>query len=198
MELIEWIRRRRRERTRVLFIAQTMGELPETAALTWMTRLALFGSTATLLQIAGVIPLILTLLKLCLEFPSLGYWSQMLVIMGSLVMSFWFLLRYREVWVLTLAALYLTFAVVLLDFAVANLRTPQTLLAPVVDRDCYTPPRGRTLDIPKQRCEQEVQLGRYSHWIDVTDTGLWMSDELAVELRRGFLGLTYPRLGTSP
>ena len=55
MQLIEWIRRRRRERTRVLFIAQTMGELPETAALTWMTRLALFGSTATLLQIAGVI-----------------------------------------------------------------------------------------------------------------------------------------------
>ncbi|MBD9426384.1 hypothetical protein IB232_13695 [Pseudomonas sp. PDM15] len=120
MQLIEWIRRRRRERTRVLFIAQTMGGPPETAALTWMTRRALFGFTATLFQIAGVIPLILTLLKLCLEFPSLSYWPQMLVIMGSLVVSFWLLLRYREVWALTLAAFYLAFAVVLLDFAVAK------------------------------------------------------------------------------
>ncbi|MGB4072536.1 hypothetical protein [Pseudomonas sp.] len=198
MQLIEWIRRRRRERTRVLFIAQVVGESPETAALTWMTRHALFGFMATLFQMVGVVPLILTLLKLCLEFPSLGYWPQMVVIMGGVVVIFWFLARYREVWVLILAALYLAFAVVLLDFAVANLRTPQTLPAPVVDRDCHTPPRGRTLDTPKQVCEQEIQLGRYSHWINVTGTGLWMSDELAVELRRGFLGLTYPRLGAAP
>jgi hypothetical protein len=198
MQLIEWIRRRRRERRRVLFIAQIMGEAPETAALTWMTRHTLFGFIATLFQMVGVIPLILTLLKLCLEFPSLGYWPQMFVIMGSFVVSFWLLQRYREVWALILAALYLTFAVVLLDFAVANLRTPLKLLAPVVDRDCHTPPRVRTLDIPKQVCEQEIQLSRYSHWINVTGTGLWMSDELAVELRRGFLGLTYPRLETAP
>lgn len=198
MRLIEWIRHRRRERKRVLFIAQIIGDPPETAALTWMTRHTLFGVMATLFQIVGVIPLIFMLLMLCLEFPSLGYWPTLVVTIGSLVVSFWLLVRYREVWVLILAALYLAFAVVVLDFAVANLRTPQTLLAPVVARDCHTPPRGRTLDTPKQVCEQEVQLGRYSHWINVTGTGLWMSDELAVELRRGFLGLTYPRLGTAP
>lgn len=198
MQLLEWIRRVRRERARLLFTAQIIGSPAETAALEWMNRHALFGFMGTLCQIAGVIVVSLTLLDLCLELPSLGYWQQVAISVGSFVLSAWFLVRYREVWVLILAAFYLTFAVVLLDFAVANLSAPQVRLASVVDRDCYTPPRGRTLATPEQVCELEIQLGHYSHWINVTGTDLWMSSELAIEPRRGFLGLTYPRLVSTP
>jgi hypothetical protein len=198
MQVIKWIRSLRRQRARLLFIAQVMGEPPETAALAWMGRHTVFGFMATLFQIIGVSMVLLTLLNLCLEFPSLGYWPQMALFMGALVLAFYLLVRYREVWLLALTAFYLVFAVVLLDFAVANLRDPQTQFAPVVDRDCYTPPRGRSMDTPKQVCELEIQVGRYSHRINVTGTGLWMSAGLAVELRRGFLSLTYPRLVLAP
>ena len=198
MDLIGWFRRLRRDRRRMLFIGQTLGEPSETAALTWMNRHALFGYVSTLLQLTGMLMVLLTLLELCLEFPALSYWPTMAAGMGTFILCVYLLGRWREVWVLAMTCCYATFAVVLLDFAVANLRTPQPLYARVVDSTCYTPPRGRNLETPKQRCELKIQVGRHSHWIDVTGTGQWMSSQLKVNLRRGFLGLTYPERATSP
>lgn len=199
MKLIERIRRLRRDRARMLFIAQAMGSSSEIAALTWMNRHAPFGMVAMAFQLIGLAIAIMALQELCLEFPSIGgYWPSMLVNMGIFVLTFWLLCRYREVWVLMLSAFYLAFAVVLFDFAVANVRTPQVNVLPVVDSTCYTPLRGRSQNAPRQVCELKVQQGLHGHWIDVTGSGLWMSAALTVEIRRGFLGLTYPRLAPVP
>lgn len=198
MELIERIRRLRRDRRRLLFISQTLGVPPETAALTWMSRHVLFGVMATIFQLTGVILIMIWLLEFCLEFPTLSYWLESAVCMGAFVLSFYLLGRLQEAWLLALTALSATFALVLVDFTVANLRAPQALFAPVVDRTCYTPLRGRSFETPKQVCELEIRVGRYTHWINVTGTGLWMNRGLAVELRRGFLGLTYPRRAPTP
>lgn len=199
MQLIERIRRLRRARARMLFIARVMGDSSETAALTWMNRQAPFGMVATGFQLIGLFMAIMALQELCLEFPSIGgYWPSMSVSMGIFVLTFWLLFRYREVWVLMLSAFYLAFAVVLLDFAVANVRVPQVKVLPVVDSTCYTPLRGRSQNAPRQVCELKVQQGLHGHWINVTGTGLWMSAALTVEMRRGLLGLTYPRLASAP
>lgn len=198
MDLIGRFRRLRRDRRRLLFIGQAIGEPAQSAALTWMNRCAAFGYLSFLAQLTGSVVVPLVLLEICLEFPTLGYWPQAAVCMGSFILAFYLLGRWRELWLLAMTCGYAVFALVLVDFAVANLRAPQPLYAPVVDGTCYTPPRGRSMEQPKQRCELKIQVGWYTHWLDVTGTGRWMSTQLPVNLRRGFLGLTYPELAPAP
>lgn len=192
-----WLRRQRICNRRLALLDRVCAHDVDVLAIAWLdSRPLLFGGISALFQLAGIIAVLTWLLYACLQFPTLSYWWGSAAVLGCWILSFLAIPRHATgLWAIGLISFHLAALVFVADFAVASLRTPQQITAPIVDRDCYTPARGKGMHTPKRRCEVEIQVGWYTHLIDVTDTGLWMNSAIPVDLRSGFLGVDYPRLG---